>query len=185
MTSNLSSSTGTGNTDAGNANAASPRWRDLQQRAETGELPVDRLHRELLTVQNCETDDATNQRTEQLVSSAISAFAPGATFEFDRGLVVQNLEEILVLLIALRDQETNGKQLIEDLSTLFDAGVSPGTVYPRLHDLEDDGILQVHELIRTKEYQVGDTERARAQIENAMYQHLVLGSVFAAALDDL
>lgn len=180
MTSNLSSST-----DAGNASAAAPRWRELQQRAETGELPVDRLHRELLTVQNGETDDAPNQRTEQLVSSAASTFAPERGFRFDRGLVVENLEEILILLIALREQETNGKQLIEDLSTLFDAGVSPGTVYPRLHDLEDDGILQVHELIRTKEYQVGDTERARARIEDAMYQHLVLGSVFAAALDDL
>lgn len=177
MTSNLSRST--------DADAPAPRWRELQQRAETGELPVDRLHRELLGTQHGETDDAPNQRTEQLVSSAVSTFAPETGFGFDRGLVVENLEEILILLIALREQETNGKQLIEDLSTLFDAGVSPGTVYPRLHDLEDESVLQVHELIRTKEYQVCDTERARARIEDAMYQHLVLGSVFAAALDDL
>jgi DNA-binding PadR family transcriptional regulator len=88
------------------------------------------------------------------------------------------------MLVALRDSDTHGKGLMEDLETVFDADLSPGTVYPRLHDLDDD-LLRVQELVRTKEYRIDDDEDARDRIEEAMRQHLALGFFFYAARDEL
>jgi DNA-binding PadR family transcriptional regulator len=106
-------------------------------------------------------------------------------FAFDESVVKGNLDEILLMLVALRDSDTHGKGLMEDLETVFDADLSPGTVYPRLHDLDDDDLLRVQELVRTKEYRIDDDEDARDRIEEAMRQHLALGFFFYAARDEL
>jgi DNA-binding PadR family transcriptional regulator len=74
---------------------------------------------------------------------------------------------------------------MEDLERVFGAELSPGTVYPRLHELEEEGALQVQELVRTKEYRIDDFELCREEVEAAMRQHLALGFFFKAALDDL
>ncbi len=121
---------------------------------------------------------------EQVLSSVMERLAVDESFGFDDEIVKQNLDEILIALIALRDG-THGKALIDDLSRLFDAQLSPGTVYPRLHDIEDDDVLSMHELVRTKEYSVADESAARSQIEGAMYHHLALGLFLHDSLEAL
>lgn len=98
-------------------------------------------------------------------------------------IVTQSLDEILLALIALRDDETHGTGLMEDMATLFDVRPSPGTVYPRLHDLDESDVLARHDLVQTKQYAIDDEETAEAKIEDAMYQHLAVGLFLHAALD--
>jgi len=100
-------------------------------------------------------------------------------------LVTQSLDEILVALIALRDDETHGTGLMEDVGALFDVEPSPGTLYPRLHDLESAGTLARHDLVQTKQYSIRDGEDASDRVERAMYQHLTVGLFLHAALDAL
>lgn len=119
-----------------------------------------------------------------VLESVIETLSVGEEFGFDDEIVKQNLDEILIALIALRDG-THGKALIDDLSALFDAQLSPGTVYPRLHDIEDEDVLSMHELVRTKEYSVDDESAARSQVERAMYHHLALGLFLHDSLEEL
>ena len=60
----------------------------------------------------------------------------------------------------------------------------PGTVYPVLHELEDEELLSVHELVQTKEYSIDDGEAAHEKLEASMGQHLALGLVFRQALEE-
>lgn len=99
------------------------------------------------------------------------------------GVVTQSLDEILLALIALREDGTHGTALIEDVSSLFGVEPSPGTVYPRLHDLESDGTLARHDLVQTKQYAIRDEADAAERIERAMYRHLAVGRFLEAALD--
>jgi hypothetical protein len=107
---------------------------------------------------------------------------PDRDFRFDEPVVKENLDDILLFLVALRDSDTHGKQLMEDLSWLFDARLSPGTVYPELHDLDGDDLLMVHEKVRTKEYKVADDEELRRQLRTAVRQHLALALVLSTAV---
>jgi len=102
-----------------------------------------------------------------------------------RDLVTQSLDEILLALVALRDDGTHGTGLMEDVDCLFEVDPSPGTVYPRLHDLESGGTLARHELVQTKQYAIRDEDDAADRIERAMYQHLTVGMFLHAALEDL
>jgi len=85
----------------------------------------------------------------------------------------------------LSDGSTHGKGLMGDLSTVFGVRLSPGTVYPKLHDLEEAGILEMHELVRTKEYRIADAEAARDRVEGSLQQHFALGAIFNSALDEI
>jgi len=119
---------------------------------------------------------------ESLLASAIEDIADG-DIAVDDGLVTQSLDEILLAMIALSDDETHGTGLMEALSRLFDAQLSPGTVYPRLHDLEADDTLAVHELVQTKQYSIDDADTAASRIEEAAYRHFVIGMFLHASLD--
>ncbi|QIO21709.1 PadR family transcriptional regulator [Haloarcula sp. JP-L23] len=121
---------------------------------------------------------------ESLLTSVIDDVTAG-DLAVDDGMVTQSLDEILLALIALSDDETHGTGLMEELSRLFDAQLSPGTVYPRLHDLEADDTLTVHELVQTKQYSITDTAAAESQIETAAYRHLLIGMFLHASLDAL
>lgn len=99
-------------------------------------------------------------------------------------LVTQSLDEILLALIELREDETHGTGLMEDMATLFGVRPSPGTVYPRLHDLDAEGVLARHDLVQTKQYLIDDGETATDRIEAAMYEHLALGLFLHAALEE-
>lgn len=148
------------------------------------EIDVDKLYREIESGDGARKIDS-EQRSEELLESVINHLLDGDTFEFDESIVKASLDDILLVLVALRDADTHGKETMEDLEMVFDADLSPGTVYPRLHELEDENLLRVHELVRTKEYSVDDERAVRDHIEKTMQQHLVLGTLLHAALDEL
>jgi len=119
---------------------------------------------------------------DELLSSAGEAAADGGA-AVDNGLVTESLDEILLAMIASSSTETHGTGLMEELERQFDVQLSPGTVYPRLHELEDDGTLAVHELVQTKQYSVSDRSAAKSRIERAVQQHLAMGMFLQTALD--
>lgn len=104
-------------------------------------------------------------------------------FAFEETHIKSSLDELLVSLVALRDSDTHGKQLLDDLAQEFDTILSPGTVYPRLHDLCDEDVLEQRELVKTKEYTLDDTAAAKSSVAAAARQHLALGMVLRAALE--
>jgi DNA-binding PadR family transcriptional regulator len=130
-------------------------------------------------------DAAPTAKTETVVAETADALYDDPTLSVDEDLIKESLPELLTTLVDLRSAETHGKGVMEDLERFFGADLSPGTVYPVLHDLMDDGVLSVHELVQTKEYSVDDTEAAVDTLEDAMAQHLALGLVFRRALEDL
>jgi hypothetical protein len=150
-----------------------------------GGASVEQLYKELTEVETASAGSDPDRQSAEIVESVTEQLFPGQSFRFEEELVKNSLDELLLVLVALRDSETHGKGLMEDLSELFDARLSPGTVYPRLHELEDEEILEMHELVRTKEYRIDDREETRARIESAMAQHLALGFVFYSALEEL
>lgn len=130
-------------------------------------------------------ESAVEQPAGAVVDDILETLFPDAEFRFDEDLVKQNLDEILVLLIAMRTGKTNGKTLMGDLNDLFDSQLSPGTVYPTLHALESDGVLEMFELVRSKEYRVEDREAAAEMVTAAARQHLALGAFFSSLADEL
>jgi len=118
-----------------------------------------------------------------IVDDVESSLFGSDSFSFGETYVKSSLDELLVSLIALRTADTHGKQLIDDLAQEFDTILSPGTVYPRLHDLCEQDVLEQRELVKTKEYTLDDTETARANVAEAARQHLAIGMVLRAALE--
>ena len=82
-------------------------------------------------------------RTEQLVTDTSGTLAPEGCLNIDDGLVKQSLSPLLLLLVGLRTDDAHGKGIMEDLTRFFGADLSPGTVYPALHDLDEDGLQRV------------------------------------------
>jgi hypothetical protein len=162
--------------------------------SETGSIAVESLLQELRDFDridagsnesdgvNAWNDDRDEPR--EVLSAVMTTLFPDRDFRFEEDLVKQNLEETLLLLISIRTSGTHGKGLMDDLASLFDAHLSPGTVYPQLHDLEDEGLLQMQEKVRTKEYHIGDDREVRARLERSMYQHLALGYAIYLSLED-
>ncbi len=128
------------------------------------------------------TDDIVGE-FDELIEQVIEAL-PTDDVQFDESMVKENLEEILLMLISLHG-ETHGKQLLSDLSHLFGAQLSPGTVYPSLHGMEEEEVLSMHAKVRTKEYSIADEAVARASIERTMLQHLAFGMLLYAFLPRL
>ena len=141
---------------------------------------VERLYRELDAAET-RADDETDLPAE-LVGDVADELSEGRRLDFEEALVKESLDEVLLVLVALGEEGTHGKGLMSDLETFFGANLSPGTVYPQLHELEEEGLLEVHELVRTKEYRIADEERVRERIASAMQQHLALAAVFRSGL---
>jgi hypothetical protein len=125
------------------------------------------------------------QHSEAVLEDVTSTLFGQSGFQFRESVVKENLDEILLLLVAHRSSETNGKSLMSDLAAVFDTRLSPGTLYPQLHELEDEGLLQAQELVRTKEYRIDDEEALAERVTAAAEQHLTLGLFFHAALEEL
>ncbi|PSP77266.1 PadR family transcriptional regulator [Halobacteriales archaeon QS_4_69_225] len=151
---------------------------------------TDAMLRSLLEEMNgpgTEETEGTNPaaRTEAVVEETATTLHDERTLSMiDEGLVKQALPELLTALVRLRTGESNGTGVMDDLKEYFGADLSPGTVYPVLHELADEGPLSVHELVRTKEYSVEDADAARGQLAAAMGNHLALGLVFRRALEE-
>jgi DNA-binding transcriptional ArsR family regulator len=97
--------------------------------------------------------------------------------------VIAELDDILLLLIAVRDGAC-GKELLQDLRRVFGANLSPGTVYPHLTGLEDEGMLAFTELKTRKVYRIADTEAVFNQVEPSVNRSLMLLLVLKALLID-
>jgi len=152
-------------------------------RGETATITVESLLREL--DDDRPKVDATGARPQRLLEEALGSLASvDESFVFDEGIVKHSLDELLLVLVALHADGTHGKQLMDDLAQLFNARLSPGTVYPRLHDLEEEDTVQVHEMVRTKEYTIEDEVEAEARVRDAMNQHLAVGLFLQCALED-
>ena len=134
-----------------------------------------------------ESDSRTEptERTEAVVEETADALFDGCRLSVDEGLIKQSLPELLAALVELRSSETHGKGVMDDLEEFFGVDLSPGTVYPVLHDLEEEGLLSMHELVQTKEYSVEDVEATAEMLRRTMGQHLALGLVFRRALEEL
>lgn len=134
-----------------------------------------------------EDDSSPTEQTEEILSAATeNVFEEQRTsIDVDGGFVKQSLPAILVLLVASRSRATHGKKILGDVSRFFGVQLSPGTVYPSLHELVDQGILERQELSHTKAYSIHDPAAAYALIEDAMAQNLLLGNVFREGLRHL
>ena len=129
-------------------------------------------------------DEPAGTAVSETVADVQGSLFGDAEFSFAETHVKSSLDELLVSLVALRSADTHGKQLLDDLAEEFDTILSPGTVYPRLHDLCDEGVLEQRELVKTKEYTLADGEEAKADVAAAARQHLALGMVLRAALEN-
>jgi DNA-binding PadR family transcriptional regulator len=138
---------------------------------------------ELNGVGESDTRTEPTERTEAVVEETADALFDGRRLAVDEGLVKQSLPELLAALVELRTSETHGKGVMDDLEEFFGVDLSPGTVYPVLHDLEEEGLLSVHELVQTKEYSVEDPEATAEMLRRAMEQHLALGLIFRQGLE--
>jgi hypothetical protein len=127
-------------------------------------------------------DDDPAAEAAALVAETASALYDEDALDIDDGLMKESLPELLVLLVGLRESDTHGKGLMNDIDRFFGTRLSPGTVYPRLHELDEEGLFEVHELVRTKEYHIADEKRVRERIEGAMRQHLALAAVLQNGL---
>ena len=150
-------------------------------------ISAEQLRKELGAVET-PADGAASAGTdssEEIVANVREQLSGERTFRFDEDLIKESLDDLLLVLIALKDGGAHGKGLMSDLANHFDAHLSPGTIYPRLHDLKEEGLLEVHELVKTKKYSIADTERARRRIERTLQHHIAIGSVFQASLDEI
>lgn len=151
----------------------------------TGGVSVERLYNEISGEPSGDGSPDPSEHSEELLEAVLGSLFPDEEFAFDEETVKSDLDELLITLVSMRDGETHGKGLIEDIAELFDATLSPGTVYPRLHELEESDVLEMQELVRTKEYRIGDREASRSRVEDAMRQHLALGFFLYSTLDEL
>lgn len=79
------------------------------------------------------------------------------------------LEEILVMLID-NQGGASGKELMTLLNETFIVELSSSTVYPKLHELEERGVLKVHKHVRTKEYSIKDEDSTNDMIHSKIKQ---------------
>jgi DNA-binding PadR family transcriptional regulator len=147
--------------------------------AGTGDsIPVSRLCAEL------DDESRTNDpAVSDVVAEVESALLDADSFTFQKDHFKSSLDELLLALVALRSSDTHGKQLLDDLEAELDADLSPGTVYPRLHGLCDEDLLERRELVRTKEYTLADGSAAHERVSEAARQHLALGLFLRTAAD--
>jgi hypothetical protein len=103
--------------------------------------------------------------------------------DIDNETVLAQLDELLLLLIAVRSGGC-GKVLRQDMRRLFGADLSPGTVYPHLNDLAEEGVLEVRELPKRKVFHISDEEAAFSTVESAMNQLFTVSFVLKSLMAD-
>lgn len=124
---------------------------------------------------------------EAVLSEVVATLLDGTVedVDIDEALASRSLDGLLTALIALRQNGTHGTGLMDEIDSLFDVDPSPGTVYPRLHELEEEGTLTRYDLVQTKQYAIEDEAAAAELLEDAMYQHLVLGLFLKEARESM
>lgn len=103
--------------------------------------------------------------------------------DYDDKIVKTVLDEVILMLILSRNM-ANGQEIISDIHKTFNTQLSPGTVYPVLHNLADDDILEKKDFVRTKEYEVKDRSDVAGELNRKATQMLMVGLVMKnTALD--
>jgi DNA-binding PadR family transcriptional regulator len=119
------------------------------------------------------TEESIDRELDELVET-VEAMLPVEDLYVEESIIKEELPEMLLVLISIHG-EAHGKELISDLARLSGEQLSPGTVYPVLHDLEEEGLLSLHKKVRTKEYSIADEQAAQAAIERSMLRHMGFG----------
>jgi DNA-binding PadR family transcriptional regulator len=99
-------------------------------------------------------------------------------------VVTEYIDEILLVLIAVRGGAC-GKELLEDVQTVFGTDLSPGTVYPHLTKLADDGTLEIRRLSKRKMYHLSDPGAVFTRVDRTADQLLLFSLVLKTTLDRL
>ncbi len=85
-------------------------------------------------------DDTAVQRTVYEIAQNLFGATPEQVDPNDK-YVKNSLKELLIALILIGD-EAHGKDLMGKISTSLDTSVSPGTLYPELHELHEEGVIE-------------------------------------------
>jgi DNA-binding transcriptional ArsR family regulator len=117
---------------------------------------------------------STQMPTNDAAESGRLGESPSGAANLDRSFVSDYLDE-LIIAILLRCGEANGMDLIREFTHCFGVQFSPGTVYPHLHSLEEQGILARRERVQTKEYRIDDELAAREYLDSTETQLVCLG----------
>ncbi|ERH09216.1 MAG: transcriptional regulator PadR-like family [halophilic archaeon J07HX64] len=135
-----------------------------------------------------EFTDRVEQQLEQPETSdeagaTNSGEPPAGGVHLDRSFVSEYLDE-LIIAILFRCDEANGMDIIREFTHRFGVQFSPGTVYPHLHSLEDEGILICRERVQTKEYSIDDPEAAAAYLGSVLSQLSCLEQFMSATVEE-
>lgn len=121
--------------------------------------------------------------TSNNVDAARSSGPPAGAVHLDRSFVSEYLDE-LIIAILFRCDEANGMDIIREFTHRFGVQFSPGTVYPHLHSLEEEGVLACRESVRTKEYRIDDPEAASAYLDSVLSQLSCLEAFMSATVQE-
>jgi len=141
---------------------------------------AEQLRKELRELQGERNND---DLIAELVETISLEVAGDTTFTFEDDYIKSSLDELILSLIALQPGSRNGSQLRTTLTNHFDTAISPGTLYPQLNELNDEGLLIKQDGIRTKEYDINDVEAVRARLNKRRQQHLALALLFNQGLE--
>ena len=97
-----------------------------------------------------------------------------------------DLKSVLLALVAIHEP-TSGKELLQDHLAAVSKQCSPGTLYPKLHDLEEEGYLERTDLCgREQRWMVANTEATEERLTQAAAQLTALAQLlqFAATASD-
>ena len=115
------------------------------------------------------TDRAEQQFEQSATAPDGSARGRPREASLDRSFASEYLDE-LIISVLFRCEEANGMDIIREFAHRFGVQFSPGTVYPHLHSLEEEGVLACHERVQTKEYTIDDPEAAREYLDSTLTQ---------------
>ncbi len=96
---------------------------------------------------------------------AFGGFGPGGGGPFGRGRKARRGDIRTAALLLLAEEPRNGYQIMQEIEERSD-GVwrpSPGSVYPALQQLEDEGLIRSGEIDGRKLFQLTDAGRAYVQ----------------------
>lgn len=125
--------------------------------------------------------DSAQAPTDDVTDPNRVAGSPEEDTQLDRSFASEHLDE-LILAILFCQGEANGMEVIRECTRCFGVQFSPGTVYPHLHSLEEDGILAQRETVQTKEYRIVDEQAAADALTATTTQLTRLSGFFATTL---
>lgn len=127
-----------------------------------------------------------SEEPSEMVSKILDDDRNEDLVEFDEGI----RKTYILTAVAYSEVDKGsacGSDVNEYLEELFGVSWSPGTVYPYLHQLNDEGSLNLEENVRRKDYTL--TEQGLEELENYFQNFLGLaeltGAVWKSAEDDV